>query len=207
MESNREIISKLKFISRLQKTEKINSKLLYVQQDGIITQFLRTIFQDNRFKTLTFVQDTINKSFELITYYDKSPRTSERIMCSNIIDDLRKSKTGLSNLKETYFDDSKFCCDIDTLLQLIDAKLIEYHKYDLSTKTPNLLSSPLSLPKPILSTPPTNSTQPTIINIQPHTSSALYSSSPSSFIPPPPPPLPSSSTSSPLQEESNVNIS
>lgn len=130
MESHKEVISKLKFIGKLQKGEKINVKLLYVQQEGLVTQFARTLLQDNRTKTLSFVQDTINKSFELITYYDRSNRVSERIMCNNLIDDLKKSKSGIVNLKDTYVEDIKFCCDLETLLQMIDAKLIEYNKYD-----------------------------------------------------------------------------
>ena len=130
MESHKEVISKLKFIGKIQKGEKINAKFLYVQENGIITQVARTLLQDNRTKTLTFVQDTINHSFDLITCYDKSNRLSERIMCNNLIDDLKKSKNGLANIKDTYNDDVKFCCDIETLLQMIDAKLIEYNKYD-----------------------------------------------------------------------------
>ena len=129
MESNKDVISKLKFIGKLKKGEKVNVKLLYVQQDGLVTQLSRTFLQDNRSKTLTFVQDTINKSFDLISYYGKSIRVSEKIMSSNLIDDLKKSKVGLVNLKETYIDDVKFCCDLETLLQLIDAKLIEYDNY------------------------------------------------------------------------------
>jgi hypothetical protein len=136
MESHKEVISKLKFIGKLQKGEKINAKLLYVQQEGIVTQLARTLLQDNRTKTLSFVQDTINKSFELITYYDRSNRVSERIMCNNLIDDLKKSKSGIVNLKDTYVDDIKFCCDLETLLQMIDAKLIEYNKYDNLTPPP-----------------------------------------------------------------------
>jgi hypothetical protein len=44
-------------------------------------------------------------------------------MCANLISDLRNSKNGLNNLKETYNLDVKFVCDLDTLLQTIDAKL------------------------------------------------------------------------------------
>jgi hypothetical protein len=51
-------------------------------------------------------------------------------MCNNLIDDLKKSKSGIVNLKDTYVEDIKFCCDLETLLQMIDAKLIEYNKYD-----------------------------------------------------------------------------
>ena len=35
------------------------------------------------------------------------------------------SDNGLLNLKETYSYDIKFCCDIDVLLQMINAKLSE----------------------------------------------------------------------------------
>ena len=143
MESNKEVISKLKFIGKLQKGEKINIRLLYVQQDGVITQFIRTFLQDNRSKTLSFIQDTINKSFDLITYYDKSSRLSERIMSNNLIEDLKRSKNGLVNLKDTYCDDVKFCCDLETLLQLIDAKLIEYNKFCI-----NQFDTNSSLPPP-----------------------------------------------------------
>ena len=43
-------------------------------------------------------------------------------MCANIISDLQNSKSGLNNLKETYTQDVKFVCDLDTLLQTIDAR-------------------------------------------------------------------------------------
>ena len=125
MENNKEIFSRLKFIGKIQIGEKINLKYLLLQEDGLITQLTRTIFQDNRNKTLIFINDTINKSFELLKCYDKSKKLSEKILCANLISDLRHSKNGLQNLKETYATDLKFVCDIDCLLQLIDAKLLE----------------------------------------------------------------------------------
>lgn len=128
MESNKEVISRLKFIGKIQKGEKINSRLMYVQQCGLITQFARTFLQDNRCKTLTFIQDTITRSFELISCYDKSSKFSDIILCNKLIQDLKKSKVGIVNLKETYLDDIKFCCDLETLNEVIDAKLLEYEK-------------------------------------------------------------------------------
>ena len=38
---------------------------------------------------------------------------------------LKSSKSGLLNLKETYSYDIKFCCEIDVLLEMVEAKLIE----------------------------------------------------------------------------------
>lgn len=123
MESNKETISRLKFIGRIQIGDKVNLKSMYIQPDGLITQLLRSINQDNRSKTLIFLQDTIAKTFEILKCYETSTRLSDQIMCTNLISDLRNSKSGLSNLKETYNLDVKFVCDLDTLLQTIDAKL------------------------------------------------------------------------------------
>ena len=123
MESNKETISRLKFIGKIQIGDKVNLKSMYIQPDGLITQLLRSINQDNRSKTLIFLQDTITKTFEILKFYEKSTKASDQIMCSNLIIDLKNSKNGLNNLKETYTMDVKFVCDLDTLLQTIDAKL------------------------------------------------------------------------------------
>lgn len=123
MESNKETISRLKFIGRIQIGDKVNLKSMYIQPDGLITQLLRSINQDNRSKTLIFLQDTISKTFEILKCYEVSIKLSDQIMCANLISDLRNSKSGLNNLKETYNLDVKFVCDLDTLLQTIDAKL------------------------------------------------------------------------------------
>jgi hypothetical protein len=123
MELNKETISRLKFIGKIQIGDKVNLKSMYIQPDGLITQLLRSLNQDNRSKTLIFLQDTFTKTFEILKLYENSTKSAEQIMCCNIISDLKLSKNGLSNLKETYADDIKFVCDLDTLLQTIDAKL------------------------------------------------------------------------------------
>jgi len=125
MNANREIISKLKFIGKIQIGEKIDLKNMHLQSDGLYTQITRTINQENRYKTLVFIQDTISKAFEIIKCYENSIKSADKIMCSNIVSDLKFSRNGLNNLKETYAYDIKFCCDIDVLLEMINAKLSE----------------------------------------------------------------------------------
>lgn len=129
MNSNKETISRLKFIGKIQIGDKIDLKNMHLQTDGLLTQISRTINQENRNKTLVFLQDTINKAFEILKCYDKSFKNSDKIMCLNILNDLKSSKSGLLNLKETYSFDIKFCCDIDVLLEMIEAKLIELENY------------------------------------------------------------------------------
>ena len=125
MLTNKETISRLKFIGKIEINDKIDVKNMNIAHDGIMTQLSRTVFQDNRGKTLVFLQDTINKAFEIIKCYDRSNKNSDKIMCFNVINDLKSSRLGLKNLKETYITDIKFCCDIDVLLEMIEGKLSE----------------------------------------------------------------------------------
>ena len=126
MEPDKEVISRLKFICKLQKGEKINVKYMFVQPEGIATRLSRTLInQDNRNNTLNFLRSTITRTFEIISAYSSSNKESHRHICLHVIKDLQESKTGLINLKDTYISDIKFTCDIDTLLQEIDAKLTE----------------------------------------------------------------------------------
>lgn len=125
MESNKEMISRLKLIGRLQKGEKIDTKRIFVQPDGMLTSVSRTLFsQDNRSNGLTFVQNTITRSFEILTTYERSDNESDRAMCGNIVSDLRQARVGLGHLASTYATDVKFRCDIDTLVQFINARLV-----------------------------------------------------------------------------------
>ena len=125
LEHNKETISRLKFISKITINGKINERYMSIQDDSYVTSLLRLIYNDNRGKTLAFVSDTITRSFELLKFYENSSKKSELIMCDNIIVDLRESRNGLNALKETYNSDTKFKCDIDTLLQMIESRLEE----------------------------------------------------------------------------------
>ena len=126
MEQTNEVISRLKFIGKLQTGDKINVKYMFVQQESIITSVSRyLIHQDNRQNTLNLVRDTIDKSFDIIYIYSKSDNHAQKQISTNIINDLKNVKNGIRNLKDTYISDTKFCCDMDTILQEIDAKLSE----------------------------------------------------------------------------------
>jgi hypothetical protein len=119
------VISNLKFLGSIKPNNKFNSKLLYIQPDGIMTKLSRTFFSDNRVNALKFIEDTINKSFEVLNHYELSNKESDKAMCENIVNDLINSKTGILSLKTTYNDDVRFCCDIDTLIQILDSKMLD----------------------------------------------------------------------------------
>ena len=142
MLTNKETISRLKFIGKIEINDKIDLKNMSITHDGIITQLSRTVFQDNRAKTLVFLQDTVNKAFEIIKCYEKSERNSDKIMCLNVINDLKGARIGFKNLKETYNTDIKFCCDIDVLLEMVNAKLSETDMETFLSLTPPSMKVP-----------------------------------------------------------------
>ena len=126
MDIKNETFSRLKLISKIQIGDKINlNKDISITPDGVITQISRMLYQENRMKTLVFVQDTINKTFEILKCYERSNKKTDIMMCKNLLKDLKSSKIGLSNLKETYSIYVKYQCDIEVVLQLIDTKISE----------------------------------------------------------------------------------
>jgi len=134
MEAYKEVISNLKFLGNLNKGDKINTRFMTRHPDGLITRFVRTFINyDNRQNAIHFVQKTITNTFEAITQLERSQKQSDKMMLANILKDLTNTQVGLSNLKDTYVDDLKFQCDMDTLLQAIQCKLSEYEQHVSST--------------------------------------------------------------------------
>lgn len=119
-------ISRLKFIGKIKKGDKINLKYMYVQQNNIFTKINRSFFSvDNRSNTLNFITDTIKKGFEELKVHIDNNTIFDSTIASNMVVDLDNCKNGLTNLKDTYNDDVMFCCKIDTILQEIDARIEE----------------------------------------------------------------------------------
>ena len=136
MKTNQEIISKLKFIGKLKKGEKVNTRHMYVQPDGLSTTISRTfLYHDNRGNVLTFARDTISRSFELLVTFERSTQKADKVFYKLLIKDLQNSIEGIANLKTTYITDTKFCCDVDTLLEEIQARLTRFTEDEPSVET------------------------------------------------------------------------
>ena len=130
MESNEEIISRLKFIGYIQKDEKIDTRSVTRQPNHWGTTVYRSfISPEDRNKTLKFLREVIGRSFEILHQYVEKNVYNE---ANSVLCDLKNSCNGLANLKHTYAQDTKFCCDIDVMLQRINSKIIEL---DLETDT------------------------------------------------------------------------
>jgi hypothetical protein len=122
-----DIISKLKFISRIKAGQKIDTRAMRIQENTYFNAFIRTLFPDNRHNALGLFKEIITKAFQSIAHCD------DNILVCNIIDDIRNCISGLENFKTTYLDDVMFTCEIDTLVDDIELKLGQQDTGQLDT--------------------------------------------------------------------------
>jgi hypothetical protein len=126
-----EVISKLKFIGKIQKGEKINVKYLYVQPTNWFTRLSRTFYlTDNRMNAFNFIESTINRSFEIITVNKQDKTNTIEKLNDTITYDLREAIVGINNFKDTYKDDVMFCCKLDTLIENILYRIGNYNEVE-----------------------------------------------------------------------------
>ena len=129
-EYNRDIITRLKFIGTFSPGEKIDVKNLRVESNNILTPLKRLIQGESRDHTYSFLNSTIERSFDIVKSYSTSERVSERLMCKNILEDMIKAIKGLQNIQKTYKDDKLFYCNIETIIENIHSKLSEVKHKD-----------------------------------------------------------------------------
>jgi hypothetical protein len=113
------ILSKLKFISKLEPGDKIDTSSVYKLPPSFRTSIYRTFTFDSRKTTLNFVSSTINDAFDLLSL----SKSNGKDIFEHIVNDIQSARDGLLNLKQTYPNDIKFQCDIETIINMIDVKL------------------------------------------------------------------------------------
>lgn len=128
-----DVISKLKFIGRIQKGEKINVRSLSVQQNNWFTSIIRTLINtDNRVNAYNFIETIINRSFEIVNCSRLSVSVTSRELVLNMLTDLKQAMIGISNLKDTYEFDVMYCCKLDTLVESVQSRLVELETYKIN---------------------------------------------------------------------------
>lgn len=125
---HREIIKKLKFITMIESGERINVNTCSTSPNTLFSSFYRSIFKESRQKTFQFLNDIMDRSFELIFLYKESNKVSDQISCVQIVDDIMNSLVGIRNLQSTYQSDRNFYCEMETLLGSIYSRLAELYE-------------------------------------------------------------------------------
>ena len=127
---NVDLIAKIKFISKIKQGEKINTKSgFFMQNDSLISRISRSFYyQDTRTNTISFIADTLIQVFHLLKLYMTTSKISDITMCINVIEDINNMKKGIINLQQTYQDDAIIVSKLETFVQEIDSKLLEFKK-------------------------------------------------------------------------------
>lgn len=116
---NLSIISKLPVNTKLATT---NGELKY--DNSYLNPIKRFISGNNRQKTLNDIIIIINQTIEYIQLIDNKKEFSD--IKTLLLNELEKSMFGLTNLKETYINDSIIVSNIDIIIQKISNFIKNY---------------------------------------------------------------------------------
>ena len=134
-EKNKDTISRLKFIGTFLPGEKVDVKNMRIEGTTLCTPLKRLFMGESRDTTYIFLNNTIERTYEIISSHCTSPNISDKLLCQNIINDLVRSVAGLKNIQKTYKEDKLFQCNVETMIEKIQAKLTE-----VKTKYPDIFT-------------------------------------------------------------------
>jgi len=120
-----ELISRLKFISKIQINQIVDLKSFSVMQPSFSTSLYRTCVRmgsESREDVLLFFCNTINSSIDYANKYSKIKDKYHEMICHLILNALEQSKAGILNYKKTYAKDIMYCSKIETLLETFQVK-------------------------------------------------------------------------------------
>ena len=152
-ETPQEVLTRIKFIGTIQAGEKLDTRNMRIEDNTIITPIRRMFFGEGRDTTYSFLHNTIERAFAILHSMASNEKISDMMMAANIMKDLDKAVLGLRNMQTTYKDDKMFVCNLETLMEAIDARMVE-----VKQKYPNIvkLATPSLVPQPdhLLFVPP-----------------------------------------------------
>ena len=124
--STQDVLTRLKFIGTIQPGEKLNVGNLKIENaNSYIAPLKRYWFNESRQETYNFVYSIIEQAFIILFTLAPSQKISDTMVCQNILLDLSQALEGVRSLQETYKDDKMFVCELETLMQAVDSKVIE----------------------------------------------------------------------------------
>jgi len=149
--SVQDIVSKLKFISKIKEGEKVDVQSLTLCESGLGTSLYRTFVArgESRENALEFIRSIILEGFNLASKYLKKPEKFLKDIGKMIIDALHESRAGLVNLTKTYQADRMYVSKVETLMSTLETKTCDLQRQLLQKNPPpKPIRSPLKEPKP-----------------------------------------------------------
>lgn len=119
------VISKLKFISKIKEGEKIDVSTLTLCDNTWLSSLYRTLLRrgESREATLIFIRGVLGEAFDLAYNYLCREERFYKDIGKTIIISLQESKSGLSQLANSYLDDRMFISKIEALISTLDTKI------------------------------------------------------------------------------------
>lgn len=132
-----QLLSKLRFLSKIKKNEKLQVDGLSVVKDTWITSVLRTFFYtaECREKALAFIKDTCNGALITIEVFFTSNNPFHREIGNMIVSTLNEAQAGIITYVETYKDDRMFISDVESFLNILRARINNLEKIYPSGET------------------------------------------------------------------------
>jgi len=135
-----DVIGRLKFISKINKGEKVNVRELFIRDnDSVLQRLLRTVrnattyissseIVESKEATLAFIQETVNNAITLIAVYRRDEDDFKQNIANIIVENLDKSKCGIRNSIATYHYDRKFISEAEAVIQTLEARISSMKK-------------------------------------------------------------------------------
>lgn len=126
LENIDETVSRLKFIGKIEKDEKVNVGDMYMQSvNSYTTSISRKLKGETGEKTFIFIRSVINQSFHVLSKSAKLETDYQVTLSKNIIRDLLMASRGIRNLEQTYGNDRILVAKFETLRENIAGRLHE----------------------------------------------------------------------------------
>jgi len=126
--SKRQTITKLKFMGTLSPHEKIDPFNLKVETSSLWTPLKRLMSGSSRDTTMYFFSSTLERTFEIIEASLHSSKTADQVFCSNTVADLINAVKGLRAAQITYGNDKIVMCELEVLIETVQAFLMDLQK-------------------------------------------------------------------------------
>lgn len=121
-----DVLSKLRFISKIRKGEKINISTLSLVEDTWINNFYRTLsFEDSRSKTLEFIKDVSDRALGYVADFILNGDKFKRSVGLMILEDIKNMNNGISGLAATYGSDRMFVSKVEAFQTLLNVKVAD----------------------------------------------------------------------------------
>jgi hypothetical protein len=120
-----QLISTLKFFSKLDEEEKIDVANLGVQKDNWVTSLWRTFLQrtESKEKSLVFIQKIYEESIQCAEFLIRGNEPFHKDVGNLLIKSLEEAQKGVETRKELYKDNKKFVSDIETFVTVVSSKI------------------------------------------------------------------------------------